>query len=392
MKRLCVLAALLLAVPPAARTQSGKDKEKEKPTLKSVKVGRGTLQASVSATGTLQPEEVIDVGASFGGTLVKFGADPRDPKKTIDYNTPVEEGTILAHLDATVYRARVEQARARIARAESESRLTDVQLRQAELVVNRLEKVGVAISAQDLARARYEFDIARAQSEVQRAAIKEAEAGLQEAELNLSQTVIRSPVKGIIIDRRVNLGQTVTPGTNTSALFVIARDLKKMQLWAQVHEADVALVKPGQAGSFKVDTYPRDAFKGTVEQVRLNANTARGAVTYTVVIGVENADGKLLPYLSTDVRIPAAEKKNVLLVPNSALNWLPEAHQVTPTARGLFYELESLRKESRLKRVVWAEDKGYVRPIIIRAGLSDGTMTEVVDGELKEGASIVVGN
>ncbi len=388
MKRSFVLAVLALALPSSALSQPGK----EKLAFRTASVQRGSLNATVSATGTLQPEEVIDVGAQVAGTVVKFGAEPRDGKKTIDFGTPVEEGTVLAQLEPTLYKVRVEQAKARVSRAESESRLTDVQSHQAELVWTRLEKVGRAVASEELARARYEFELARVQSEIQRAAIKEAEAALQEAELNLSLTTIRSPIKGVLLERRVDLGQTVAPSLNRSSLFVIARDLKRMQVWAQVHEADIALVKPGQAATFTVAAYPKEVFKGDVANIRLNANTIQGGVTYNVVLQAENPAGKLLPFMTADVRLTTAQKKSALLVPNAALTWLPEASQVTPSSRGQFYELEALRKDSRVKRVVWVEEKGYVRPVVINVGLSDGQATEVVDGELKEGAGVVVGN
>ena len=380
MKRSLVLATFALILPSWAPAQPGKDKDKA--AFRTAKVSRGSLQASIRALGSLQPEEVVDVGVQVPGMVVKFGPDPSDAKKFVDYGTPVEEGAILAQFDPTLYRLRVEQAKARLSRAESESRLADVQLRQSEIVVSRLEKIGLAVAATELTRARYDYELARVQGEVQRTAIKDAQFAVQEAEVLLGQTTIRAPIRGVVLYRHANVGQAVTP--ETAPLFRIARDLKRMEVWASVNEADIALVKPSQAVTFTVDPYPKEVFKGVVTQVRLNASKAQNDVVYTVVISVDNAAGKLLPGLTTDVRIAAAAKKNVLLVPNAALNWLPEAHQVTASARGMFYELEALRKDSRVKRVVWVEDKDYVRPVVIRAGLSDGVSTEMIDGDLAD--------
>jgi HlyD family secretion protein len=387
MKRSLVPAALALALAltPSAPAQPGKA------TYRTATIRRATFQPFVVATGTLQPEEVVEVGAPVAGTVVKFGADPRDKDRTVDSGTPVDEGTVLVQLDPAPYKSVVEQAKAKVARAESESRLGDIQMRSAELVVNRFERLGMAVGQTEMARARYDLEMARAQGEIQRAAIREAETVLQEAERQLAQAAVRSPCKGVVLDRRVILGQAVAPG-HESALFVIARDLTRMQVRALVHEADIALVKPAQAVTFKVEAFPHDSFKGKVSQVRLGPAPVKGAVAFPVVVQVENADGKLLPYLSADVRIPVGERKNVLLVPNAALTWLPEAQQVAPSARGQFYELEALRKESRVRRVVWVEDKGYVRPVVVQVGLSDGESTEVVGGDLAEGVAVVVGN
>src|SRR5262249_33498403 len=149
----------------------------------------------------------------------------------------------------------------------------------------------------------------------------------------LSYCTIRSPTKGVVIDRRVNVGQAVTAALNAPSLFLIAKDLKKLEIWASVGEADVVQVRKGQPAQFRIDAFPKSQFRGHVSQIRLNATVAQNVVTYTVVVAVDNADGNLLPYLTADVRIETGRHEKVLLVPNAALRWRPQLAQVVPQER-----------------------------------------------------------
>lgn len=207
------------------------------------------------------------------------------------------------------------------------------------------------------------------------------------------------------MDRRVNIGQTVVASLNAPSLFLIAKDLKRMQVWASVNEADIGNIHPGQPVRFTVDAYPGRTFRGAVDKVRLNATMTQNVVTYTVEINTDNSDGKLLPYLTANVAFEVTKQEDVLLVPNAALRWLPMPQQVVPDARQEFASA-SRRKPvatqpaavgaapsaaGRTQGQVWIQDGGFVRPVVVKVGLSDGSMTEVQGDHLSEGTEVVVG-
>jgi HlyD family secretion protein len=393
MKKLPFLLLLGVTGTPALADE-GKEAG-PRPPFRTQAVKRGSVAQTVRATGTLEPEEVMDVGAQVAGQIEKFGSDPDKPDRPIDFGSRVAEGTVLVQLDAARYKVRRDQAQARVASAEAVLKLAEAQLRLAERERDKVRKrLGERTASQDdLDEAAARCEVAQGQVAVAQAGVEEARAALKEAETNLGYTTIRSPVKGVVVDRRVNVGQVVTASLNAPSLFLIARDLKHLQVWASVPEADIGAVQVGQPARFTVDAYPNRAFSGKVGNVRLNAAMNRGVVTYTVVIDTDNADGKLLPYLTADVSITADEHKNVLVVPNAALRWMPQEEQVAPDAR------EALRRPAPEKGeaghttgVVWVEDKtGHVRPVRLRLGLSDGAVTEVVEGDLTEGQAVVTG-
>ena len=164
--------------------------------------------------------------------------------------------------------------------------------------------------------------------------VAQAEATLKRALQNLNYCTIKSPVKGVIIDRRVNIGQTVVSSLNAPSLFLLAKDLNRLQVWVSVNEADIGRIKPGQPVTFTVDAQPGDVFPGKVGKIRLNATMTQNVVTYTVEVDTDNSGGKLLPYLTANVTFIVGERKNVLLVPNAALRWTPQLEQVVAEFRG----------------------------------------------------------
>jgi HlyD family secretion protein len=354
------------------------------------------LVVTTSATGTLEPEEVVDVGAEVGGTIRHFGASPEDP--SIDYGSHVEKGAILARIDDDTYRSLVAQAEANLLRAQADLEQYKARFRQASRDWDRsrhlLPTGGVARTEYDNAQAT--FESAKASLATGEAAIVQARETLNQAKINLGHTIIRSPVKGVIIDRRVNVGQTVIAALNAPSLFLIARDLKRMCIWASVNEADIGRVVPGVPVTFTVDAYPDEVFRGVVAQRRLNATMIQSVVTYTVVVNVDNPDERLLPYLTANVRFELARRNNALLVPNIALQWHPEPRQILPAARrgaGVPTALESLAAQEKGRRlgVVWVQEGPYVRPVDVVAGLSDGSRTEIVAGDLRRGDLVIVG-
>jgi HlyD family secretion protein len=383
--------------------------------LKTAAVTRGDLLVTIGATGTAEPEEVIDVGAQIAGKIEVFGKDPRNNGKTIDYTTPVDKDTVLAHIDDSLYAAdvdqslaQVEQAKANVLRAEADLQQMKAKLLQAENNWQRAKELGPsrALSATDYDSYKAAYETAKATVAVGEATIVQtqksvlqAEATLKRSRTNLSYCTIKSPVKGVIIDRRVNIGQTVVASLNAPSLFLIAKDLKKMQVWASVNEADIGSIHSGQAVSFTVDAFPGRTFHGTVGKIRLNASMTQNVVTYTVEINTDNSDGKLLPYLTANVRFEVAQRKKVLLVPNVALRWIPSLQQVAPDARKEALARAAKKGASEKgspekgpkRGKVWVRDGGFLRPIKVTIGLTDGTMTEVQGDTLKEGTEIVTG-
>jgi len=385
-------------------------------------VKRGDLLVSISATGTVEPEEVIDVGAQIAGQIVSFGKDAAG--RTVDYGSVVEEGTVLAKIDDSLYsadaaqaEAQVQSGRAALQRADADLGQLRAKLHQAERDWQRAQKIGpseaLAEASFDAYKSAYESAVANVA--VGQAVILQAKAGLAQAEAllrraqrNLSYTTIKSPVRGVIIDRRVNIGQTVVASLNAPSLFLIAKDLKRMQVWVAVNEADIGKIRPGQPVTFTVDAFPGETFRGEVGKVRLNASMTQNVVTYTVEVITDNSSGRLLPYLTANVQFELNRLTDVLLVPNAALRFRPAAEQVLPEFRDAFASAAEgkARPEEGLgaasgpggggaasggRSSLWLAAGDYVRPLAVKAGLSDGAMTEVSGENLAEGLDVVTG-
>lgn len=310
------------------------------PNYRTEPVVRKNLDATITATGTIEPEEVIDVGAQVTGLIQKFGpADPAKPDgPVVDYSTSVKKGQVLAVIDSTNYQVRLNQAKAALAGAKAALKKAEVG-RNALLDVYQREKDNpAAIPQAQLSGDKAAYEVAAAECDVQEAAVAQAEAALKEAELNLDYCTITSPIDGVVIDRRVNVGQTVVASLSAPSLFLLAKDLTKMQIWVSVNEADIGNIHPGQDVTFTVDARPGKVYRGTVSQVRLNASVTQNVVTYTVVVETDNpalpaavkgkaaqaAERELLPYLTANVTFAVAEAKNALSVPNAALRWRPQ--------------------------------------------------------------------
>jgi len=386
-------------------------------------VTRGNLLVAISATGTVEPEEVIDVGAQVAGQILSFGRDADG--KPVDYGSKVTEGTVLAKIDESLYaaeaaqtQAQVQAARANRLRAEADLQQLNAKLHQAERDWQRARKLGpseaLAEASYDAYQAAYQSAVANVA--IGKAAILQAEAGLAQAEAvlrraqrNLGYCTITSPVSGVIIDRRVNIGQTVVASLNAPSLFLIAKDLTRMQVWVAVNEADIGKIEQGQPVTFTVDAFPGEIFQGQVGKIRLNASMTQNVVTYTVEIITDNRSGRLLPYLSANVQFELNRRSDVLLVPTAALQWKPSPEQVTPqfretlTAnaasngksdgiRSALSKTERARGDAAKRGILWIPDGEQVRPLRVRLGLTDGAMTEVEGEHLAEGLEIVTGS
>jgi HlyD family secretion protein len=379
-------------------------------------VTKGDLEVTVSATGTVEPEELVDVGSQVAGRIVAFGKDKNG--KPIDYGSAVEAGMVLARIDDSLFAAEVSQAKAQLAQARANVQRAEADLGQlkAKLIQTesdwlRAEKLGPseALSQSDFDAARSNYDVARANLKVGQAALRQtkeavaqSEAVLKKANQNLDYCTIRSPVKGVIIDRRVNIGQTVVASLNAPSLFLIAKDLTRLQIWVAVNEADIGNIRVGQPVSFTVDTFPQNTFEGTVGKVRLNATMTQNVVTYTVEVNTDNSDGKLMPYLTANVKFLLATRQDVFMAPNAALRWFPRSDQIAPTFRDQYADAGGTgsgtggaasakdKKEARNLKTLWIPDGSYVRPVQVQVGLSDGSLTEIQGPEVKEGLQVIV--
>ncbi len=339
-----------------------------KPPFQVAEVHRGTLETLVSSTGTLAAVETVDVGTQVSGTISRLA---------VDFNDRVKKGQVLAVLDPALFQAAVAEAEATVQKARA-------QLAQAEDEFRRnkpLLEQGF-ISEQDFLP--YQTGVATAKAD-----LASAQAGLKRAQTNLSYAVIRSPIKGIIIARNVDAGQTVAASFNTPTLFVIAKDLANMQIEATVDESDIGQIRQGQAVRFTVQAYPDRTFTGKVTQIRLQPQTISNVVNYTVIIQAENARGLLLPGMTATVDFVVAQVKNALLVPNAALRFQPktnnQAHQTRPKAmtanaaerdNGYLYTLGKEERPQRLR---------------VKTGPSDGISTVVTGNDIQLGMEVITG-
>jgi HlyD family secretion protein len=415
-RRILVIAAVAVIAVLALAVYLLRGSEKSAG-FRTVQVKRGDLQATISATGTVEPEEVVDIGAQVAGRIVSFGKDKNGEE--IDYGSVVEPGMVLARIDDALYaadaasaKAQLAQAKAAVQKAQADLGQMQAKLLQTENDWARARKLGPsdALSQTDFDAARANFEVAKANLAVGKAAVAQAQGTVTQAEAvlkralqNLSYCTIVSPVKGVIIDRRVNIGQTVVSSLNAPSLFLLAKDLKRLQVWVSVNEADIGRIKPGQPVTFTVDAYPGEVFSGEVGKVRLNATMTQNVVTYTVEIITDNSSGKLLPYLTANVNFIVGDVKNALLVPNGALRWTPQADQVVAEFRGTPKKTKKPKTPPQVKPeaktgqaeqprgVVYVPQGTLVRPVYVDLGLSDGSLTEVSSPELKEGTSLVMG-
>ena len=279
-------------------------------------VQRGDIRVAISATGTLSAITTVTVGSQISGQVTDV---------LVDFNSPVKKGDVLARIDPSTYRAQLEQGNAQIASAQAQLRQAQAALRNATLDFQRKQELAgqKLIARSDLDLARAALDQANAQVNAAQAQIRQQTASLKNTQVNIERTVIRSPVDGVVLTRKIEPGQTVAASLQAPELFTIAEDLSKMKIELAVDESDIGQVKPGQAVSFTADAFPDRQFKGVVEQVRLAATTTNNVVTYPVVVTVDNSDGTLLPGLTVNAEIEVSKRPGVLKVGNAALRFKP---------------------------------------------------------------------
>lgn len=296
-------ALVLLAAAAAAGWWQQRPVKPPPDKYRTALVDRGPITQVVMATGTLQPVTTITVGTQVSGTVME---------RLADFNDRVKAGQVLLRLDPTNLQARLRQAQAQAASAQA-----GVALATASLERNRKLVAQEFISSLALDQSQREFDAARASLELARAQVDAAQA-------DVNNSVIRSPIDGVVIRRNIDVGQTVAASFQTPELFLLARDLRQMQIHTNVSEADVGQVRPGQKVRFTVDAYPQAEFEGEVQQFRLNSTTNQGVVTYNIIVGVDNTDERLKPGMTAQTRIVLESKPQVLRLPTAALRYQPD--------------------------------------------------------------------
>jgi HlyD family secretion protein len=375
-------------------------------------VTRGRVANEVTAIGTLQAVTTVQVGSQVSGRIAWLGAD---------YNSVVRKGQVIARLDQSLLQAQVDQSRASLVRAQAEVERARVQLTDAEFKHERATQLSVKglIPRSDFDAASVALLTARAQVRSAEAQAVQAQAALSQNQVSLSQAVITAPIDGIVIQRNVDVGQTVSASMSSPTLFTIAADLTEMRLSVGVDESDVANIRPKQAAAFRVDAYPDDRFPGVVSQVRLEPTVTQNVVTYAVVIEVPNPDLKLRPGMTAHATVEVAVRDDAMRVPNAALRFRPtpamfSALNQTPppapapvmagdgedeyflaagsnangpgrTIDALFNVVNFPERDGQ----VWVYVEGRLQPVAVRVGLSDAQTTELVAGDLREGVELV---
>jgi HlyD family secretion protein len=328
----------------------------------------GSITQSVAANGTLNPVVLVSVGSQVSGIVQKLYAD---------FNGKVKSGQVLLELDPTLSRAQLQQSEANMDSAKASLDLAKANEERARglFAQEYVTRQDLDVAVQGLKAARAQFEVTQAQVVRDRR--------------NLDNTVIRSPVSGVVVSRLVDMGQTVAASLQSPTLFTIAQDLSHMQIDTSYAEADIGNIRVGQSATFRVDAFPNRTFRGEVKQVRLNPTTQQNVVTYDVVVSVDNQDQALMPGMTAYVNIVVAQRKDVLMLPNAALRFRPvDANKAR--AGG-----EKPRGEGRGKGdatptgTVYVLENGQPKPIRVPVGITDNKMTEVLGGELKDGDAVV---
>ncbi|MDR1649293.1 MAG: efflux RND transporter periplasmic adaptor subunit [Synergistaceae bacterium] len=348
--------------------------------LRTEKADSGDITATVTAGGKLNAVSVVEVGTQVSGTIQEL---------YVDFNSPVKEGQLIAQLDPSVLRSQLVEARANLAVAEAgvgsaEASLTDSErkfARSKELDARKL------IARSELEDAETLVFLKRAQLREAKARVVQARAAVERAETNLAYTRIASPVDGVIVSRKVDVGQTVAASFQTPTLFSIARDLTRMQIDARVDEADIGRVFEGQEADFRVDAFPEDLFFGKVVQVRIAPETTDNIVTYTVVIHVDNTDLRLKPGMTANVSIKTDVRKGILWIPAAALRFRAPKELLDTFSGDAVSRNDAVNSNSGLRfGNVWVvRDSRLARRVPVETGITDNYRIEVVSGDISPG-------
>jgi HlyD family secretion protein len=400
LKRWLVVAALVLVAVAALIIwkTAGKANSMQ---YKTQDVQRGDLTVIVTATGTLEPINQVDVGSEVSGTIKTV---------EVDYNDQVEVGQVLARLDTSKLEAQVLQSKATLELARAKVLEAQATVKEARNELARLKQVrevsgGKVPSQHDLDTAEAVFQRAQAGELSARAQVSEAQAALEVNETDLAKAVIHSPINGIVLARSVEPGQTVAASLQAPVLFTLAEDLTRMELHVDVDEADVGQVKERQEAMFTVDAYPDRTFPAQITQVRYGSQTVDGVVTYETLLNVNNSDLSLRPGMTATADITVKNAKDAILAPNAALRFTPPIKEKeVPSKRSslistLFRRRRRARSASKQlgnataykkQQRVWTVRNGQLIAISVTTGSTDGIMTEITGGDVEPGMALVV--
>ena len=336
--------------------------DKKVTTYETVELKKGSINNTVTATGTIEPITKVDVGTQVSGTISHI---------YVDYNSVVTKGQLLAELDRKLLEAELKSEMANLKSSKSEFEYQDKNFKR----LRQLHEKNL-ISETEYEEALYQYEKAQQ-------AYEKAQATLVKAQSNLDYATIYSPIDGVVLSREVEEGQTVAASFETPTMFTIANDLRKMQVIADVDEADIGQVLEGQRVTFTVDAFPDDTFEGDVTQVRLNPTTESNVVTYEVVIDAPNPELKLKPGLTANITVYTMEKNDILLAPLKAFRFTPETDPENP-------QTTLAPQTGKGEKVVWLQTAEGIVPKVIKVGVSDGIYTEVKEG-IQEGSRLIVG-
>ena len=336
--------------------------DKKVTTYETVELKKGSINNTVTATGTIEPITKVDVGTQVSGTISHI---------YVDYNSVVTKGQLLAELDRKLLEAELKSEMANLKSSKSEFEYQDKNFKR----LHQLHEKNL-ISETEYEEALYQYEKAQQ-------AYEKAQATLVKAQSNLDYATIYSPIDGVVLSREVEEGQTVAASFETPTMFTIANDLRKMQVIADVDEADIGQVLEGQRVTFTVDAFPDDTFEGDVTQVRLNPTTESNVVTYEVVIDAPNPELKLKPGLTANITVYTMEKNDILLAPLKDFRFTPETDPENP-------QTTLAPQTGKGEKVVWLQTAEGIVPKVIKVGVSDGIYTEVKEG-IQEGSRLIVG-
>ena len=373
-KNIILLSALLIAIATGVYFYFFKTDEKTF-LWKTYRVERGDIKILVTATGSINALTTVQVGTQVSGTISKLFAD---------FNSIVYQGQIIALLNTTFLAPTRDDAQASVEKA-------NVLLNQMKSELDRAKKLFDSNTV-----AKSDYDLAVTNYESAQSTLKSAQAQLTRAKINLQYATIQAPISGVVISRNVDVGQTVVSSFNAPTLFTIANDLTKMQVYANIDEADIGQIKAGQNATFSVDAYPDELFSGIIKQVRLQPNVIQNVVNYTVIIDIANPDLKLLPGLTANIKVKVDEHKNVLKVPINALRFNPPTEYIDTIS----IIPDSIKKKLKTNQTMnlvpgkfaflWVKKGGAIIPCKVKLGLMDSGFAEVT-GELKEQEEVVTG-
>ena len=362
-----------------------KNKNTQENNYKTTTLLTKNLIVTVSATGNLEPTNTVDIGIEVSGTIKEV---------LVDYSDTVTKGQVLAKLDTTKLASKVSSTKASLNVAKANLQESQVSLKDAKRELDRLQKLykstnGNYPTVMEIDKAKTTYNKAQANVQAMRAMVSQAEASLKSDEDDLKKTVVVSTMDGIVLDKNVEVGQSVVSVMQVPVLFTLAEDLTKMQVVVSVDEADVGQVKANQLVNFSVDAYPQKTFKGDIKQVRMNSQIVDGVVTYEALVEVNNSDLLLRPGMTVSADIITNMIKNATLVPNAALRFiLPKEDE-----NSSLFTKNVKKTDSSTSKVstLWILQNNKPVQVSVNIGENDGVNTVILDGDIDANSQIIIG-